>query len=102
MRIDKLVDGTLIDGVDLLELQSHAVSAIAPGHAAFRIDVALGARQPEAQPHLRTAFERAGGADGDAAAAEVQGERRGDGVAEAIRDGNAEHDARAGAPVEVV
>src|SRR6202521_4555724 len=59
MRIDEFVDGGLVGGIDFLELQAHAVAAVAPCHAAFRIDVPPGARQPEPQPHLRPAFERA-------------------------------------------
>ena len=51
---------------------------------------------------LRCRLERAGRADGDAAVTEVERQRRGDGVAEAVLNRDAEHDARAAAPVEVV
>ena len=102
MRVDEFVDSGLILRLDLLELQSHAVAAIAPRDAAFGVDVALGTGQAVSKPHLRAILERAGGANRDAAAADVQRERSGDGVAESIRDGNAEHDARAAAAIEVV
>src|SRR4029453_17773911 len=51
---------------------------------------------------LGAALERAGGADGDAAVTEVEGQRRGDGVAEAVLNRDAEHGPRAAAAVEVV
>ena len=57
---------------------------------------------PEADLDLRAAVERAGRADGDAAVAQIQRQRRGDRVAEAVLDRDAEHDARAAAAVEVV
>ena len=69
-------------------------------HSGF--DVALRAGQPEAGADLRSVLERAHRADRQPALAQVQGQRRGDGVAEAVGDGNAEHDARAAAAVEVV
>ena len=52
VRVDELVDGGLILRFDLLELQAHAVAAIAPCHAAFGVDVALRAGQAEPQAHL--------------------------------------------------
>ena len=102
MRVDELVDGGLIGGVDFVELQAHAVAAIAPRDAPLGIDVLLRARQPEAQSHLGAVFEWAGGPDGDAAQAQVQRQCRRDGIAEAIRDGDSEHHARAAAAVEVI
>ena len=68
---------------------SASMSLLRPGHAEAHLD-------------LRAAVERAGRADGDAAAAEVERQRRGDRVAEAVLDRDAEHDARAAAAVEVV
>ena len=81
MRIDEFVDGGLILRLDLLELQSHAVTAIAPGDAALGVDVALRARQAMSEAHFRVVLERAGGTNGYAPAAEVQRQRSGDGVA---------------------
>ena len=46
--------------------------------------------------------ERARRPDRDAAVTQVERQRRGDGVAEAVLDGNAEHHARTAAAVEVV
>src|SRR5687767_9072635 len=100
--VDEVVDDALMGGLDPFELNAHADPAVAPGDAAFGVDVALGAGHPEAHLDLRTALERAGRADGDAAVTEVEGQRRGDGVAEAVLDGNAEHDAWTAAAVEVV
>ena len=51
---------------------------------------------------LAPAFERAGRADGDAAVAQIERQRRGDRVAEPVLNRDAEHDARAAAAVEVV
>ena len=102
MRVDEFVDHSLIGDFDFLELQAHAMTPVAPGDAALGIDVPLRTRQPESEPDLRAALEWARGADGDAAATEVQCQRRGDCVAESVGNGNAEHDARAAASVEVV
>ena len=69
---------------------------------AFRVDVALRAGHAEAHPDRRAGVERARGPDRDAAVAEIECQRRGDGVAEPILDRNAEHHARTASPVEVV
>ena len=79
----------LIGGIDALELQSHPDSRVAPAHARVGIDVFLRAGQPESQARLRVDLERAGRADRDAAAAQIQRQRRGDRVADAIGDRNA-------------
>ena len=102
MCVDEFVDGGLIRGSTLSNCRPMPCRRSLHGDAALGVDVALRARQPEAEPHLRAVVERARGPDGDAAAAQVQRQRRGDGVAEAVRDRNAEHHARAAAPVEVV
>ena len=46
--------------------------------------------------------QRAGRPDGEAAAADVERERRGDGIAEPVGDGDAQHDARAGPAIGIV
>src|SRR5262249_31607727 len=78
MRVDKVVDDGLAGGIDRLELQPHADAAIAPRDAALGIDVALRPRHPESHLDARARVERTGGADRDAAATEVQRQRRGD------------------------
>jgi hypothetical protein len=60
-------------------LPSASMSFFDPGH-------------PEADLDLGAALERAGRADGDAAVTEVERQRRGDGVAEAVLNRDAEHD----------
>ena len=102
MCVDELVDRGLILRFHFVELQAHAVATVGPGDSSFGIDVALGARQPEAKANFRGVLERARGSDRDAAAAEVQRQRCGDRVAEAVGDGDAEHHARAATAVEVV
>src|SRR6185437_8317828 len=81
--------------------QSHADASVAPRHLRFNVDVLLDHRY--AEPHLdgRALLERIGRADGDAAAADVQGDRGGDRVAEAVGDWNAEYHARPGASIEL-
>jgi hypothetical protein len=100
--VDELVDRGLVNRFHAFELEAHPDPSIAPRDAAFRFDVALGARQPEAGAQLGGALERAHRADRQAALAQVQGERRGDGVAESVGDGNPEHDPGAAAAVEIV
>src|SRR6185295_13206061 len=102
VRVDEVIDDRLVDLVDDLELDAHADAAVAPRDLAFGIDVLLRPRHPEADLDLGAALERAGGADGDAAVTEVEGQRRGDGVAEPVLNRDAEHDPRAAAAVEVV
>ena len=61
--------------------------------------------EPGSRKRTRTfasALQRAHRPDREAALAQVQRQRRGDGVAEAVGDRDAEHDARAAAAVEVV
>ena len=94
--------GFLIGGVNAFELQAHSNARITPADAGVRIDVLLRRRQPEAKPRFGVGFERTRGPDGDAAAAQVQCQRRGNGIADAIGNWNSDHDARAGASVETV
>ena len=70
--------------------------------APFGFDFALRAGQAKSEADACAVLERAGGADGDASAADVQRQRGRDGVAEPVGDGNAEHDARASTAIEVV
>src|SRR5476649_1528918 len=102
VRVDEVVDDCLVGGIDDLELNAHADAAVAPGHVPFGVDVLLRSGHAEADFDLGGAVERAGRPDRDAAVAEVQRQRRGDGVPEAVLDRNAQHDVRAAAPVEVV
>jgi hypothetical protein len=100
--LEELVDRPLVGGLDLLELQPHPRPSIAPRDARFDVQIALAARQAEPELRARAGLERAGRAHGDAAAAQIEGERGGDGVAEPVRDRDSQHDAGAGAPVEAV
>ena len=102
MSVDEIVDDALIGALDLDELQSHAVAPIAPGDAPLGVDVALGAGEAKPQPHVRAVLERARRPDRDPAATQVQGQCRGNRVAEAIRDGNTQYHTRAATPVEIV
>src|SRR5262252_9453739 len=99
VRVDEVVDDRLVGGIDDFELHAHADAAIAPRHVPFSVDVLLGPGHPEPDLDLRAAVERARGADCDAAVAEVERQRGGDRVAEAILDRNAQHDARAAAAI---
>src|SRR5205085_12207480 len=101
VRVDEVVDDRLVRGIDFLELDAHADAAVAPRDAPFGVDVFLRSRHAEAHFDLGAAVERAGRANGDPAVTEVQRQRRGDGIAEAILDRNPEHDPRAGATVEI-
>src|SRR5688500_10243110 len=58
VHVDQLVDGRLIVGLHLVELQAHAVAAIAPRNAGFGVDVAFRPWQPEPQTHLGAVLER--------------------------------------------
>ena len=69
---------------------------------AIGVDVVRRAGQAEAHADWRAGLERGGGADRDAAVAEIQGQRGGDGVAKAILDRDAEDHPRAASPIEVV
>src|SRR5260221_3952113 len=95
VRVDELVDDRLVRGIDFFELDAHADAPVAPRDAPFRVDVFLRARHPEPHFDFRAVLERARGADGDAAVAEAEGQRRRNGVAEPVLNGNAEHDPRA-------
>src|SRR5437899_9494939 len=99
MLIDEVVDDRLMRGVDLLELNAHADAAVAPRDVPFRLDVALRPRHAEPDLDFRPRFERARRADRNPAVAQIQRQRRGDRVAEAILNRNAEHDARTAAAV---
>src|SRR5688572_17473793 len=77
MRVDELVDEALIGRLDLVELQPHAVAAIAPRDSSFGVDVALRSGKAEPDSNPGAVVERAGRADCDAATAQVQRERRG-------------------------
>ena len=86
-RVDEVVDGALIRRLDRVELQAHADArdrSSAPLASASISFFAPG--KPESQARLGVRFERARGPDRDAAAAEVQRQGGGDGVAEAIGD----------------
>src|SRR5215217_2612712 len=102
MLIDELVDRRLVGRFDLLELQAHSDSPIAPGNPRFRFDVALRAGQPESGPHFGSTLQRTHGPDSQAAFTEVERERGGDRIAEPVGDRDPEHDARAPAAIEVV
>src|SRR4051812_26800038 len=102
VRVDEVVDDRLVRRIDDLELDAHADAAIAPRDVAFGVDVLLGARHAEADLDLRSALERAGRPDGDAAVAEIEGQRGGDRVAEPVLNRDPQHHARAAAAVEVV
>ena len=95
MRLDVIVDLRLIGCRESGELQSHADATIGPRNLSFGIDVGLAARQPEANLHRGTNGERARRPNSETAAADVQRQRRGDGVAESVGHGNPEDDARA-------
>src|SRR5688572_6430931 len=102
MRVDELVDEALIGRLDLVELQAHAVAAIAPRHSSFGVDVALRSGKAEPDTNLGTVIERAGRADRDASTAQVERESRGNGVAEPVCDRNTQDDARTATTIEVV
>src|SRR5712691_7587006 len=102
MRVDEVVDDRLVRRIDPFELNAHPDAAVAPGDASLAVDVLLRAGHAEANLDLGAAVERAGGADGDAAVTEVQRQSRGDGVAEPVLNGDAEHDPLAAAPGEGV
>src|SRR5262249_27113273 len=85
-----------------LELNAHADAAIAPGHAPFGVDIALGARHPEPDADFRAGFERARGADRQPAMSEVEREGGGDGVAEPVLHRNPENRSRTATAIEVI
>src|SRR5947209_6760807 len=93
--VDEAVDHLLVGRLDLLELNAHADTAVAPRDASLAVDVLLRARHAEADLDLGAQLERAGRADRDAAVTEVQRQRRRDRVAEAVLNRDPEHDARA-------
>jgi serine/threonine-protein kinase len=80
MGVDEGVDDGLVRGLDLLELDAHADTAVAPGHETLGVDIALRPRHAKAHLDLRGAVERAGRANRDAAVAQVERERRRDAV----------------------
>src|SRR3954462_1776157 len=86
MSVHEVVDDRLVGRIDLLELDAHADTPVAPGDAPFGVDVALGPWHPESHADLEAAVEGARGANGDAAAAQVQRQRRRDGIAEPVLD----------------
>src|ERR1700704_6100130 len=102
MSVDERVDDSLVGGLDLLELDAHADPAVAPGHASFSVDVPLGPRHAKTHFDFGGAVERTGRPNRDAAVAQVERQRGGDGIAEAILNRDAEDDAGARAAVEVV
>src|SRR5688572_331944 len=102
MRVDELVDEALIGRLDLVELQPHAVAAIAPRDASFGVDVALRSGKAKSDSNPGAVVERAGRADCNAATAQVQRERGGNSVPEPVCDRNAQHDARTATTIEVV
>ena len=75
VRVDEVVDDRLVGGIDFFELHAHADAAIRPRDAAFRVDVALAAGHAEADLDFHVDVERAGRANRDAAAAQVERER---------------------------
>src|SRR5206468_4465904 len=77
--------------VDLLELDAHADAPVAPRDAALAVDVFLGPGHAEPDLDLRTAVERARRPDGDPSVTEVEGQRRGDRVAEPVLDRDTQH-----------
>ena len=102
MSIDERVDCRLVNRLDFFEPQAHTIALHAPRDTAVGIDVALGAWESKPKAHFGAVRKRARCADGDPAAAQIQRERGGNGVAESIRDRNAKHDARTTSPVEIV
>src|SRR5205814_8827623 len=74
MGVDEGVDDGLVGGLDLLELDAHADPAVAPGHTALGVDIALRPRHAETHFDLRGAVEGARRANRDAAVAQVQRE----------------------------
>src|SRR5215210_7740867 len=86
--VDKIVDDGLTGWIDLFELNAHADAAVAPGDTAFGVDIALRSGHPEPHLDLRGGLQRAGGADRDAAATQVEREGRRDHVSETVLDRN--------------
>src|SRR5688572_19100392 len=78
------------------------MAAIAPGDFPLGVDITFGSREAKPEAHACTILERAGRPYGDAPAADVEGQRGGDGVAEPVGDWNAQHDARASASIEII
>ena len=90
-------------GSTLLELDAHADATIAPRDATLPRRRRVSSQAVRKRDlDLGAAVERAGRSDGDAAAAEIQRQRRCNRVAETVLNGNAEHHARAAAAVEIV
>src|SRR5215471_3766428 len=102
VRVHEVIDDRLVGRIDDFELHAHADAAIAPRHVAFRVDVLLRPGHAEANLDLRSAVERTGRTDRDAAVAEVERQRGRDRVAETVLDRNAQYDARTAAAIEVV
>src|SRR3954468_23365746 len=100
--VDEAVDHRLVGRVDLLELDPHPDTPIAPGDASLGVDVALRPGHAEAHLDLRGRIERAGGADRDAAMAQIERQGGRDRIAVPVLDRDAEHNARAGATIEIV
>src|SRR5947208_10359589 len=99
VRVDEVVDDRLVRGLDRFELNAHADAAIAPRDVSLGVDVALGAGHAEADLDLRARLERARRANGDAAVAQIERQRRRDRVAEPVLERHAERHARAPGPV---
>src|SRR5436190_18760861 len=101
VRVDEVVDDPLVGRVDLLELDAHADAPVAPRDAALAVDVFLGPGHAEPDLDLRTAVERARRPAGDPSVTEVEGQRRGDRVAEPVLDRGTQEQPGAPAAVEI-
>src|SRR5204862_2189966 len=100
--VDERVDDSLIGGIDFFELNAHADPPVGPGHAALGVDVLLRSGHPEPDFYLDGTVERAGRANGNAAVAQVQRQRGGNGIAKSVLDRDSEHHTRTCTAVEVV
>src|SRR5687768_14371055 len=98
--MNEVVDRALCVASYAFELQPHAEAPVAPHDARLHFDFLTGCRHAEAQLELRAALERTGSPDRQSEPAHVECDRRGDGISEAVGDGQAHHDARAAAVVE--
>src|SRR6185436_3523765 len=81
--------------------EAHADAPVAPGDLRLDVDVLLAHRHAEAHLDDGPLVERVGGADGHAAAADVERDGGGNRVAQAVGDRNAEDDARARTTVDL-
>src|SRR4051812_39451401 len=101
MGVDVSGDDALIVLRQADELEAHADAAVAPRDLGRDVDILLAHRHAESRLDGGADLQRARRPHGNAAAADVQRDRCRDRVAEAISDGDAEHDARAGTAIEV-